>query len=143
MTIGSSQGNLVRKTNQRTAILDVFRKLNRPLLPQEAHEAAETKVPGLGIATVYRALKLFTEQGKLRVVEVPGSQPRYEIAGKPHHHHFHCRACDGVFDLHGCIQAVEKLGPSGFQVEDHEIILYGLCASCVEVDEGVSSPSEK
>ena len=33
---------------------------------------------------------------------------RYEMT-KPHHHHFKCRTCDGVFEIAGCPGDLKKL----------------------------------
>jgi Fe2+ or Zn2+ uptake regulation protein len=35
-----------------------------------------------------------------------------------------------VFDLPGCVHALETLAPRDFQVQRHHIILYGVCADC-------------
>jgi Fur family transcriptional regulator, ferric uptake regulator len=87
-------------------------------------------VPSLGIATVYRNVKALLEDGTLRVVNVPGQPDRYERAGKEHHHHFHCRACDGLFEVEACPGGLAALAPDGFRTERHEIILFGLCSQC-------------
>src|SRR5436190_9959700 len=119
-----------RKTQQRDAIRLVLAEADRPLSPQEVLKTARRKSPGLGIATVYRALKSLSDEGFLVPVDLPGEASRFELAGKKHHHHFHCRDCGRAFDLEGCVPAVQKLAPEGFQVEDHEVVLYGLCAAC-------------
>ena len=120
-----------RQTTQRRAIHQAFESTRRPLGPQEVLEIAKKSVPRLGIATVYRALKAMVEEGELQVVELPGAPSRYELAGMSHHHHFHCRDCDRVFDVEGCPDQVKEYTPPGFLVEAHEVVLYGLCASCV------------
>jgi Fur family transcriptional regulator, ferric uptake regulator len=95
-------------------------------------------VPRLGMATVYRNIKSLREEGVLAAVELPGVPDRYEIAGKGHHHHFHCQECDRVFDVDGCPRAIAELTPQGFQLRSHEVILYGRCEKCVAVDERVA-----
>jgi Fur family transcriptional regulator, ferric uptake regulator len=119
-----------RNTRQRDAIRGVLAAAGRPLGPQEVLTAARAELPGVGIATVYRTLKGLIEEGWLRAVELPGAAPRYEVAGKQHHHHFHCRHCDGVFEVEACPADIPRLLPGGFRLEGHEIILYGLCAGC-------------
>lgn len=119
-----------RETRQRKAIRRVFRDSPRPLTPEEVQEAGQKDVPGLGIATVYRNVKLLADEGWLKPVELPGSPVRYELAEHPHHHHFVCNACDQAFDVHACPPALESMAPPGFTVEGHEIILYGICPSC-------------
>jgi len=119
-----------RITRQRTAIEQVFSRLHRPLSPKEVLDAAQTDVPHLGIATVYRALNDLVGEKELRVVELPGQTPRYEKAGLRHHHHFHCTACDRVFDLEGCLLKADLKLPEGFKVEAHDITLSGQCPRC-------------
>lgn len=85
---------------------------------------------GLGMATVYRAIKALTGEGWLVPVEVPGAPPRYEVRGKAHHHHFHCLKCGKLFGLDGCLERLGKLIPPSFRVVDHVVLLYGNCATC-------------
>lgn len=125
-----AEGTMQRKTQQRAAIRRAFERADRPLSPQEVLASAQAEQPGLGIATVYRNVKALVERGWLRAVGLPGAPDRYEVAGKDHHHHFHCRACDGVFEVAACPGDLEALPPDGFEVESHEIILYGVCEAC-------------
>jgi Fur family ferric uptake transcriptional regulator len=120
-----------RNTRQRSAIRAAIAQANRPLLPQEVLDAAQQEVPGLGIATVYRNLKALVEEGELQAVHLPGENPRFELVGHKHHHHFQCRQCQRVFDVHGCPGNLSRLAPKGFVVEDHDLTLYGRCMSCV------------
>ena len=119
-----------RQTRQRDAIRGALAESGRPLSPQELLAAARGTLPRLGIATVYRTVKAMLEDGALHAVELPGAPARYELAGKSHHHHFHCRACDGVFEVEACPGRMSGLLPGGFRLERHEIILYGVCADC-------------
>ena len=98
--------------------------------PDEVLERGQARVPSLGMATVYRNVKLLADEGWLAEVELPGGGMRYELAARPHHHHFVCRSCDQAFDVHRCPEAVEEMAPPGFEVEDHEVILYGRCPAC-------------
>lgn len=118
-------------TRQRTVILDTLRQAGQPLTAQDIHERARQDT-GIGLATVYRALKAFMEQGQVVQVDIPGTAPLFEPTDRGHHHHFICQHCQRVFDLPGCVGDVEGLAPQDFQVERHEIVLYGLCASCAE-----------
>lgn len=121
-----------RTTRQRAAIRRVIDASPRPLLPAEILMLAQGEVAELGIATIYRNLKLLVEAQEIQVVELPGEAPRYESARHAHHHHFHCRHCDRVFDVHHCPGDFGKLAPRGFKVEAHELTLYGICAECAQ-----------
>jgi Fur family ferric uptake transcriptional regulator len=120
-----------RDTQQRRAIWSAFEGSGRPLSPREVLEMAQALRPGLGIATVYRALKAWMEEGRLAQVDLPGEPPRYEPTGKGHHHHFHCKTCDRVYELEGCPDGLRRMTPEGFSLESHEVVLYGRCAQCV------------
>jgi Fur family ferric uptake transcriptional regulator len=121
---------MIRKTRQSKIIREVLESARRPLSPREIQERALEDVPSLGIATVYRALNTLSEEGSIRPVQVPGKPARYEVTGKGHHHHFCCRECERIFDMPGCVHAVEDLAPEGFVTEAHEILLYGVCQEC-------------
>ena len=127
---GIFPNRMERQTRQRAAIERVFSETLRPLDPQEVLAAARRYVPRTGIATVYRAIKALIDDGKVVAVALPGENPRYERAGREHHHHFQCRRCHKVFELEGCSGDFGTVTPPGFRLEDHEVVLYGRCDSC-------------
>ncbi|MGB5892052.1 MAG: transcriptional repressor, partial [Thermoanaerobaculia bacterium] len=112
-------------------IREALEGADRPLSPGELLEAAREKVPRVGLATIYRNLKALEDQGWLEVVSMPGQPSRYERAGKGHHHHFLCRSCDSAYEVAGCPGDLEPLTPPGFRLESHELLLYGLCETCL------------
>lgn len=113
-------------------LADVLESATRPLTPQEICNLAKEKIPSLGIATVYRAIKQFVEEGSVHMVDIPGISPHYESASRHHHHFFLCSHCHRVFNLVGCLKGVDSLAPTGFQVDKHEIVLYGRCDNCIK-----------
>lgn len=119
-----------RDTRQRRAIRAAFLSTDRPLDPNEVLALAASDHNGLGIATVYRNIKSLLEEGWLTSVELPGEVTHYELAGKDHHHHFHCRMCGKVFELNACLPNVQNLAPAGYSVTGHDLLLYGACREC-------------
>jgi Fur family ferric uptake transcriptional regulator len=117
-------------TKQKRVLGQVFQSAKRPLTASEVCLQAKRKIPSLGIATVYRAIRQFVLDGQIRAVEIPGVPPHYESAARHHHHFFMCQHCKRLFDLIGCVRGVRSLAPNGFRVQQHEIVLYGQCASC-------------
>ncbi len=118
-----------RKTVQREAIQEVFRQADRPLRLEDILADGRRLVPSLNQATVYRNLKLLVDAGWLVQVQHPSLGVIYERAGRAHHHHFYCNACNRVYELPGCVLDPAAT-PKGFLVESHEIFLSGLCPSC-------------
>ena len=119
-----------RKTAQRRAIQEAIHTAGRPLTASEILAEARNSHPALGIATVYRAVNLLVEEGWLKSVRLPGEPARFERADGGHHHFFQCRACGLTYTVEGCAGGLESLVPDGFQVERHEIVLYGTCEGC-------------
>jgi Fur family ferric uptake transcriptional regulator len=120
----------IRKTRQLRAIHDVLNEADRPISVEEIHRAAQMREEGLGVATVYRAVKALVEAGTLVAINLPSESPRFELAGKGHHHHFQCSACGRVFETKACLGDLRPLVPRRFQLTGHEIVLYGRCAEC-------------
>lgn len=120
-----------RNTSQRQTVRQVFEESDRPLSTNEVLERATRYKPGIGIATIYRTLKLLLDSGWLVTVKLPNEPPRYEKGGKPHHHHFHCQGCGRVYEVPGCPEFLTRIVPPGFEMEDHHLLLYGRCPECV------------
>ena len=119
------------KTRQRDAIWDVIEASPRPLTAHTICQKAAEKVEGIGIATVYRALKQLVEEGQVRHIELAGAQPHYESSARHHHHFFLCEQCKQVSDLMGCLRGIPNLLPEGYHMKRHEIVIYGDCADCL------------
>lgn len=122
----------VRKTKQSMTIQSLFAERAGPLSAVEVHEMARARVPSVGIATVYRQIGQLLQSGWLTEVKLGGEPSRFELAGKPHHHHFVCQGCRQVFEMPGCIGAWQTLVPPGFHALNHELTLYGFCATCAQ-----------
>ena len=125
-----------RKTQQRDAILQVLSEAPGPLSVAEIHQRAGEKLESLGIATVYRTLKLLQEGEQIQPVILPSGESRFESAQHGHHEHFQCRSCSQVFDVHTCSlpRARGATLPGGFVVEDHELTFYGTCPQCIPAE---------
>ncbi|NDY91758.1 Fur family transcriptional regulator [Ideonella livida] len=125
-----------RSTRQRTAIRNLIEQAGRPLSPPEILEGARDAVPGIGLATVYRNIKSLLEAGLIQAVTLPGDGVRYEATTHHHHHHFQCLGCQRVFDVHACPGDLGRLAPPGFEVQGHELTLYGQCPDCRAAAQG-------
>ena len=123
---------MTRHTRQRDAIREVFLEHNGPLGAVEVLEYARRKWPRLGAATVYRALKSLLGEQWLVAVSLPGRPSLFEQNGKRHHHYFHCRTCGKCFDIFACAGDLRGLAPKGYVIENHELVLYGLCPPCAK-----------
>ena len=125
----------MRDTKQRFAIKRSLEESGRPLAPKEILEQASSYVPNLGIATVYRNIKVMLDSGELEPVEVPGQAPRYQPPNGGTHPRVVCTRCNRVFNIEGAISAPLPDQPNGFVIERKEIILYGTRTECINGQE--------
>lgn len=119
-----------RQTPQREAIRSLFTREGDPMSPQEIMDQASEIVPTVSMATVYRTIRSLEELGEIVPVELPGEPPRYEMAGKDHHHHFMCESCGKAFEVDACPGNLSHMTPEGFRLTRHDITLYGMCKAC-------------
>lgn len=119
-----------RHTAQREVLDHALRSTAHPLSAQELWTEAQRQNPRLGLATVYRFLAKLEKDGRLKRLEIIDEPPRFELNDGSHHHHFFCRSCHTVYSLPGCVKGLRNIAPRNFQVEDHDIVLYGQCEEC-------------
>jgi Fur family transcriptional regulator, ferric uptake regulator len=95
----------------------------------------DKRLPGVGRATVYRALEQLEGLGMVQRVDVKGDAAGFERVDPSGHHHHHivCEQCGRVvaFEDDRLEQAIRALGERpDFNVSSHEVTLRGECASC-------------
>lgn len=120
-----------RNTRQREILQQIFAKAPGPLGVKRLLELAQTEIGKIGIATVYRTVRLLEESNEIRPVTLPDGEIQWESSDRGHHHHFLCRMCSTVTDFAGCpVHVHTESLPKGFVVENHELTLVGICANC-------------
>lgn len=116
----------MRDTKQRTAIFGALRKAGQPLTPKQIRELAARDVPNLGIATVYRNLRLMMENEEIEALEVPGHRTCYTTPRSKQMAVLVCRQTNRVHLADGMkITFNPEHLPSDFHPEDVEIYIYG------------------
>lgn len=139
-TLLKTQGG--RMTSQRKLILEVLQNLPGHPTADEIYRAVSQFDDSLNLSTVYRNLRWLTEQELLtaRVFNEDRRQERFDTSlGMPEedHYHFLCQGCGQIFEFSA--PEVEKFAAhyekkSGAQVQSANLILYGLCANCLQRD---------
>ena len=121
-----------RNTIQRALVLEAVRRLQCHATADEIYEDIVRRHPNISKPTVYRNLKLLSDMGEIRRVEIPGSPDRFDhISGE--HCHVKCSVCGRVFDvdmdfvtgLEGRIRDAH-----GFDFTGYDIIFHGVCPDC-------------
>jgi Fur family ferric uptake transcriptional regulator/Fur family peroxide stress response transcriptional regulator len=122
-----------RLTAQRRAVLEVLRAAHDHPTAAEVYDRVRVIVPGIGAATVYRALGLLVRAGyALELSLGNGAAARYD-ANVERHDHAVCGRCGRAVDIDLPIptETVDALSRStGFVITGYDLQFRGLCPSC-------------
>lgn len=127
-------------TYQRNEILKEFVENNdKHLNAKEIYD--KLKYKKIGVSTIYRTLKLFTDLNILKEIKINDIN-YYELKifiREPIHMHFQCKNCrviEDIFDEKILLRYLEikKILEKKYRykIKDVDIIFYGLCNNCIE-----------
>jgi Fur family ferric uptake transcriptional regulator len=125
--------NGLKVTRQREAILDAFLDAGGHVSVEELLGAVRKRSPGVGHATVYRAIKLFVDAGVAQEHKFTDGATLYEPASDDdddHHDHLICTKCGKIVEFENDeIERLQEVVAStlGFRLVDHRMQLYGAC----------------
>lgn len=121
----------VKGSVQRVAVMKyLLEHCNHPAVDDIYTELVEA-MPTLSKTTIYNTLKLFVEQGVVRMLTIDGKNANFDGDTSPHAHFF-CTRCQRIFDVpqpNTADQTQHNL-PQGFQAEQTELYYKGLCPEC-------------
>jgi Fe2+ or Zn2+ uptake regulation protein len=121
----------LRVTPQRRVIWSAFEDGRAGhLSADDVLRRARRELPELARATVYNTLNELVGAGLLRRLEGRGSQ-LYD-PNVDDHHHFRCRRCSRLYDVHPSGLESVRLREDDFLVEELQLIYEGVCPSCLD-----------
>jgi Fe2+ or Zn2+ uptake regulation protein len=121
----------LRVTPQRRVIWSAFEDGRAGhLSADDVLRRARRELPELARATVYNTLNELVGAGLLRRLEGRGSQ-LYD-PNVDDHHHFRCRRCSRLYDVHPSGLESVRLREDDFRVEELQLIYEGVCPSCLD-----------
>jgi len=85
---------------------------------------------------VYDVLRALTGAGLLRRIQPSGTVARYESRVGDNHHHAVCRSCGAIADVDcatGETPCLTASDDSGFAIDEAEVIYWGTCPDCANV----------
>ena len=122
-----------RVTSQRLVIHRALREAGRHVTAEEILVAVSDRLPNVSLPTVYATLDLFESLHIVRRIRAGNGAVLYDPRGEPHHH-LVCRSCGKVEDLEQEVDlapALSAAGRTGFEPDNAELVVSGLCADCV------------
>lgn len=124
----------LKVTHPRLKIIGILeQRQGRHATAEDLYQQLLSEGEEIGIATIYRVLTQCEQAGLVKRLQFEGGRSVFEIAEDEHHDHIVCIRCGYVEEFHDEVierRQQEIAATTGFTLEDHSMILYGLCANC-------------
>jgi Fe2+ or Zn2+ uptake regulation protein len=121
-------------TAQRLAVLRAVS--GRPHSGADAiTEEVRSEIGTISRQAVYDALGILSEKGIIRRIQPSGSPALYEDRVGDNHHHLICRSCGKTVDVDcavGDTPCLTAAADSGFEIDEAEVIYWGICPKCLK-----------
>ena len=122
-------------TLPRVKILEILENQTdeRHLTAEQVYKILLSENEEIGLATVYRVLTQFEAAGLVSRHHFEGGNSVFELNKGGHHDHILCVKCGKVDEFTDALienrqkEIADKLG---YELTDHSLYLYGLCANC-------------
>jgi Fur family transcriptional regulator, ferric uptake regulator len=128
------KNNGLKVTLPRLKVLEMFEKTpGQHFSAEDVYTRLIEQGNDIGIATVYRILMQFADAGLLRKSNFDGDKAWFELEDGEHHDHLLCVGCGKVVEfLNPSIETQQRAVAKahGFELLEHNMVLYGLCGKC-------------
>ena len=127
-----------KQFKKRNAILTCLQQTDTHPSAEMVHQMLHEEHPDISLATVYRNLSRFKNQGLIQSIGTVNGIERFDANTEPHVH-FICGSCSAVLDLHQMEipQALceSAAACSGCQVDACQLMFTGTCRKCLAKNE--------
>ena len=83
---------MLRRSKQREAILNFLRKTTSHPTAYHIYEAVRKEIPNISLGTVYRNLKLLSDEAEIMELDPAGNLSRF-YGDMQSHYYFRCGQC--------------------------------------------------
>ena len=123
-----------KQFRKRNAILECLRNTDAHPSAEALFQMLQKEHPDISLATVYRNLTLFKQQGMIQSLGTVNGIERFDGNTQPHVH-FICGSCESVLDLPE-LDPPESLRSAaakatGGEVSGCQLIFTGTCQDCL------------
>ncbi|GHV80210.1 transcriptional repressor [Spirochaetia bacterium] len=131
-----------KHSKKRDAILAKVQSTDSHPGAQWVYDQLKSDIPDLSLATVYRNINLFRQEGAVASVGVIDGEERFDGRVDPHSH-FVCGGCGRVFDydtpelsaeFSKVLENLKDLAytQEGFVIDYRKTVFNGLCPECAK-----------
>lgn len=119
----------MRYSTQRGIILNIIKgRCDHPTADMIYASCREID-PNISLGTVYRNLKLLSDNGEIDTLETVDKKLHYD-GNTNTHVHFICKKCGKIVDLFIKPNVPKELENLGVTVTNEKCVYYGECAEC-------------
>jgi Fur family ferric uptake transcriptional regulator/Fur family peroxide stress response transcriptional regulator len=127
----------IKPSMQRIAIMDYLMDHHTHPSVDEIYSSLFPSMPTLSKTTVYNTLKLFADQGAVRMLTIDEHNALFDVVTSPHSH-FLCKRCghvldvmhENVYDQKGEIKELD----GNLVMEEHHYFK-GICKRCLDQEQ--------
>lgn len=128
--------NHIRLTHQRKKVMEVLlSNSDRHISAEEIYSQIKEKDDTIGLATIYRTIKMLEDKEVLVKHDFGNGEARYEfvLKDKEKHDHLICKECGKIIEIKGILPENLNeivLNEKAFHCKDFHLIIYGYCDEC-------------
>lgn len=123
----------LRATPARVAVMEFLEKIKLPVDTNAIIDFLSRKKIKTDPATVFRIMNMLTDKNLLIPIQLQDGKMRFELAKRPHHHHFVCEACGKIEDVltRKMMMLEEEIEQKhNFLIKRHSLEFFGICVNC-------------
>ncbi len=129
------QKNNLKSSKRRNLIFDCVTRTKGHFTADHIYQETLKIDSGIGIATVYRTIRLLVNCGILLEQTFGEKKGFFEIneIDSRHHDHLICNSCGKIIEFHCDIIENDKQRIAGqyqFKIDSHKLEIYGTCSKC-------------
>ncbi len=129
------QANGLKSSKRRDLIFENIIQTADHFTADQIYQQMLAIDPEIGIATVYRTIRLLVECGILMEHTFGEKKGFFEVVAtdQQHHDHLICTNCGRIIEFHSNIIEADqqRIGQQyNFQIESHKLEIYGICQQC-------------
>ncbi|MDD6799502.1 MAG: transcriptional repressor [Firmicutes bacterium] len=119
----------MKYSHQRELILSIVKATDEHPTADTIYECARQTEPSISLGTIYRNLKLLSDEKIIITLETVDKKTHYDGDTTPHLH-FICEKCNRIFDFPDNYPVPPSITDAGHTVTDKKYVYYGICVGC-------------
>lgn len=123
----------IKPSVQRMAIMEYLLKNHNHPTVEDIYTALSPFIPTLSKTTVYNTLKIFSEQGAVKILTIDERNACFDIETFPHIH-FLCKKCGKIYNYPRELSERDLgiLSDEGHKVTESHYYYKGICKACLK-----------